>query len=336
MSDVGGPATGPGAIMRLATGYWESRCFLVANQVGVFERLAGGPLTAESLAGALGFQERPTRLLLRALVGLELLTESSDGFANAPQTQLFLVPGSPAYLGNAIRYGADMWEGWTQLQQALESGEPPVQPESYTGGDKEKTRHFVHGMRDRAVGIASALVTTLDLSGRKRLLDIGGGPGTYSELLAQANPDLHATVMDLPEVVAIAADLLAEDGGSGRVDTIAGDYHTTPFPGGNDVVLISGVLHRESEDDCRALIGRAAEALSPGGLLVIADVFTDEGGATPLFAALFGLNMMLSAPSGGVHSDADVATWLDDAGFIGVTRQPFPPPMPHRVVTGTA
>lgn len=324
----------PGPIMRLATGYWESRCFLVANQLGVFEVLGRGPRSAEDLAAELGTKPRPTRLLLNACVGLELLVEGDDGFANTPRTQLFLVPGSPAFLGNAVRYGGDMWEGWSRLEEALVEGRPPVAPESYTGDDPEKTRHFVHGMRERALAIAGALVGLVDLSDRKRLLDVGGGPGTYSAMFVARHPELRSTVMDLPDVVAIAAELLKEGEGGDRVETLAGDYHTTPFPGGHDALLISGVFHRESEQTCRDLIRRAGEALEPGGLLMIADVFTDEGGATPAFAALFGLNMMLSAPDGGVHSDADVVRWLEDAGFRDVARTPFPPPMPHRVVTG--
>ena len=72
----------------------------------------------------------------------------------------------------------------------------------------------------------------------------------------------------------------------------------------------------------------------PNGLLVVSDVFTDAGGAGPAFAALFGLNMLLTAPDGGVHADADVAAWMRDEGLEVVQMQPFPPPMPHRVVIG--
>jgi SAM-dependent methyltransferase len=118
------------------------------------------------------------------------------------------------------------------------------------------------------------------------------------------------------------------------VSTLAGDYHTTKFPTGNDVVLISGVLHRESETGCRELIRRAKDALAPGGLLILSDVFTDHGGTGPLFATLFGLNMMLTAPEGGVHADTDVAAWMAEAGFTHIETRPFPSPMPHRVVTG--
>jgi SAM-dependent methyltransferase len=292
-------------------------------------------MSAETLAGALKLHERPLCLLLKACVGLELLSEGPEGFSNTPRTQLFLVPGSPAYLGDAIRYGADMWEAWGDLERALAEGVPPVKPETYTGDDPEKTRHFVRGMHNRAQGIAKTLVDLVDLTGRRRLLDVGGGPGSYAAMFAAKNPDLRATVLDLPGVVAIAREILDEFDAGDRVDTLAGDYKTTPFPGDCDSVLISGVFHRESESMCRSLIARAKDALDPGGMLIVSDVFADEGGATPVFAALFGLNMMLSAPDGGVHADADVCRWLEEAGFHDVNAQPFPPPMPHRVVVGT-
>jgi predicted O-methyltransferase YrrM len=325
----------PAPIMELATRYWESRCLLTANDLGVFDLLGQGPKPAEEVASTLGLAPRPTRLLLKACVGLGLLEPHERGFANAPSSQAFLVRGSPAYLGNAIRYGSDMWEAWTKLPQALREGLPPIEAESYTGEDPERTRHFVYGMHGRAIGIGAALVPLVDLSGRRRLLDVGGGPGTYSALFARAHPELRATVIDLPEVVRMADEILASLDGGDRVETLAGDYKEVPFPQANDAVLISGVFHRESEETCRALIARARDALLPGGLLIVSDVFTDADGATPVFAALFGLNMMLSAPEGGVHADADVVAWMEQCGFRSIERRPFPPPMPHRVVLAT-
>jgi predicted O-methyltransferase YrrM len=321
--------------MELATTYWESRCLLAANGLGVFAALAGGPLTAETLAARLGVAVRPLALLLRACVGLGLLEAAAGGFRNAPASQLLLVPGTDAYLGDALRYAADMWEPWGRLEDAVTSGRPALAAAEYTGADPARTRNFVYGMHRRALGVGRVLVALVDLAGRRRLLDVGGGPGTYAALFTAACPGLRATVIDLPEVVALADEILGELGARDRVTTLPGDYRTTPFPGGNDVVLVSGVLHRESEATCRALVARARDALVPGGLLVVSDVFTDAGGCTPAFAALFGVNMMLSAPDGGVHADADVAEWMTGAGFAGVERRAFPPPMPHRVVLGT-
>jgi predicted O-methyltransferase YrrM len=328
------PDLNPAPLLRLITAYWESQTLFTASRIGLFEALAPGPLSLEAVAAALNTQPRPTRLLLKACIGLGLVTEDAQGFRNSPLGQVFLTPGTEAYLGNAIRYSDNLYETWGRLEQALREDRPPLAQETYLGADPEKTRQFVYGMHNRALGIGRALVTLVDLSGRRRLLDIGGGPGTYSALLTAQFPGLQAQVLDLPEVVAIAREIVAGMGAAERVSWLPGDYLKTAFPGGNDVVLISGVLHRETEATCRELIERAKASLEPGGLLILSDVFTDAGGGTPAFAALFGLNMLLTAPHGGVHADADVAAWLTAAGCQDITIRPFPPPLPHRVVRG--
>jgi cyclopropane fatty-acyl-phospholipid synthase-like methyltransferase len=141
-------------------------------------------------------------------------------------------------------------------------------------------------------------------------------------------------VLELPAVAAVARELVAAAGASDRVSLRDGDYHSAPFGSGKDVVLMSGMFHRETEQACRSLIQRAADCLVSGGLLAVSDVFTDEGGTHPTFAAMFGLNMMLTAPDGGVHSDSDVKRWMADCGFDDLRVTPLPPPMPHRVVLG--
>lgn len=324
----------PAAIMDMSTAYWRSQVLLTANRLGVFECLAEGPQSLEAVCNALGTHPRATRLLLKACEALELVVEAPDGFVNGLAAAAFLVPNKPGYLGNAIRYSDNLYGTWGKLEQALKTGEPQLAPEAYLGGDSGITRDFVYGMHDRALGIGRVLVELVDLTQCRQLLDVGGGPGTYASLFAQRVPTLKATVLDLPGVIAHAKDIIAGLGVADRVTTLAGSYFDASFPPGNDAVLISGVLHRESQANCRALIKKAAASLDPGGLLVLSDVFTDAGGASPVFATLFGVNMMLTAPEGGVHSDADVGEWLTDAGFRSVKILPFPPPLPHRVVMG--
>jgi predicted O-methyltransferase YrrM len=324
----------PSPIMRLTTAYWESQVLLTANRIGLFTAIGDKTLDAAGVAEQLGTAVRPTQLLLRACVGLGLLTESAEGFANSAISRAFLVAGTPGYMGNAIRYSDNLYDAWGHLETAMREGKPAVPAASYLGSDPEKTRHFVYGMHERALGIGQALVGMVDLSGRRNMLDVGGGPGTYSALFAQRYPDLHSQVLDLPDVVAISATIVAGMGVGDRVTTLPGDYFTTRFPADRDVVLISGVFHRETEANCRSLIERAAASLNSGGLLVISDVFTDASGSQPVFATLFGLNMMLTAPDGGVHADAAVAGWMRDAGLQSREPRPFPPPMPHRLVVG--
>ncbi len=324
----------PRPIMALSTAYWSSQTLLTANRIGLFTVLAEGPLSAEAVSQRLATAPRHTDLFLRACVGLGLVAKDADGYRNSPSAQTFLVPGKPTYLGNALAYSDDLYSVWGRLEETLRTGQPALVPESYLGRDQDQTRHFVRGMHNRALAIGMGLLSLVDLKGRMRLLDVGGGPGTYSALLAQHEPGLHATVLDLPGVVAIAREILAEMGVGAQVGTLPGDYHETAFPDGQDAVLISGVFHRETEAACRSLIARACESLEPGGVLWVSDVFTDAGGVLPPFATLFGVNMMLTAADGGVHGTQEVAAWMTDAGLVDVVIKPFPEPMPHRLVEG--
>lgn len=324
----------PATVMQLSTAYWGSQVLFTANRIGLFPAVASGCHTPTAIATACAVQERPLQLLLQACVALGLLDTGEEGFRVSAVSDMVLVPGNPAYLGDAIRYSDDLYATWGQLEQALREDRPQLPTAEYTGDDSARTRHFVRGMHDRALGIGRSMIDLVDLSGRTRLLDVGGGPGTYSALFTGCTPGLHATVLDLPGVVAIAREIVAEMGMQSRVDFLPGDFTTCEFPTGNDAILISGVFHRESADGCRDLIRRAHRAMGDDGLLVIGDVFTDAGGCSPPFAAMFGLNMLLTAEHGGVHADADVAVWLREAGFARTEVKALPPPMPHRIVLG--
>jgi len=327
-------APDPSGIMALSTAYWGSQALITANRLGIFDALAGGAKTAAETAGELELDERMTGLFLNALAGLGLLEKSGGCYANSRASQVFLTSASPASMNNSLRFMDDLYATWGDLEQALRNGEPVKTATTYLGGDEAQTRHFVYSMHDRALAIGRGLVEVVDLGDRRRLLDVGGGPGTFAALLAGRYPQLRADVLELDGVAAVAEKILEETGAAGQVRMIRGDYHKSDFGSGYDVVLMSGMFHRETAGNCRRLITKAYDCLEPGGLLVVNDVFSDSDGTTPAFSALFGITMMLTAPDGCVHADGDVAAWMRDAGFSQVEQRPFPPPMPHRVLTG--
>ncbi len=325
----------PGAIMSLSTAYWGSQTLLTANRLRLFEAIEKGANTISDISQALTIKERPAALFLNACVALGILCFENERYINTPFTKMLLVPGGPQFLGNAISYSDDLYNTWGNLENALREDKEQLQAENYLGKDAERTKHFVYGMHDRALGVGNAMAGLIDLEGRTQMLDVGGGPGTYSVLFSRRNPGLKSTVLELPPIAEVASQIVQDLGASEQVSFLPGDYHETDFPQNNDVVLISGVFHRESPTSCRSLIQRAVATLNPDGMLIVSDVFTDEGGQGPEFATLFGLNMMLTAPDGCVHADADVAQWMQTAGLKGTRITPFPAPMPHRMVIGT-
>jgi hypothetical protein len=146
------------------------------------------------------------------------LLQQQDGvYSNAPDTARFLVPGCPGDLSGAIRYNRDVYPAWGRLGELARTGRPVELPDLHLGSDAERTRTFVLSMHGRALGIGMGVVPHLDLAGRRRLVDVGGGPGTYSVLIARRFESIACTVLDLPAVAEIATELIAQQGMSDRV-----------------------------------------------------------------------------------------------------------------------
>jgi predicted O-methyltransferase YrrM len=324
----------PSRILDMASAFYESGVLFSASDLGLFGYLeANAGSDAAAVAEGCSLDYRGCRLLLDGCVALGLLEKEGELYRNTPEVSTFLVPGARGDLSKAIRYNRDVYDAWGKVAELARTGTPVESPELHLGDDPDRTRAFVLSMHGRALGIGRAVIPGINLDGCGQLLDVGGGPGAYSSLIAEKYPDISCTVIDLPAVATIADELIADAGLSDRVKTIKGDYHTVAFPSGNDAVIFFGVLHQESPEDIIMLFKKAYEALNPGGVIYVMDMMTDATHTSPKFSALFAVNMALTTNNGWVFSDDELKGWLAEAGFSDFSCGPLPPPMPHWLAT---
>jgi len=321
-------------IIEMAGAFYSSQILFTSSDLGVYAFLANSPgSTVEEIASGCELNPRGCRLLLDACVAVGLLKKQSGRYHNSEAADRHLVPGSPEDLSAAIRYNRDVYRAWGNLPQFARSGRPVESPEIHLGEDPERTRDFVLAMHGRALGIGRSIVPQLDFEGRRRLLDLGGGGGTYSALIAQQHPEISCTVIDFPGILAVAEELIAEQGVCDRVKTLPGDYHTIELPEGHDAAILFGILHQESADSIVEILQRTYEALKPGGVIYVMDMMTDSTHTAPEFSALFAVNMALTTHDGWVFSDEQLQTWLAAAGFVDIAISHLAPPMPHWLAT---
>lgn len=324
-------------IIDLASAFYGSAVLFSALDLAVFTHIqALGPEAhVAALAKVTHSSERGLRLLLDACVAVGLLRKTDEIYQNTPVGEQCLVAGSPADLSRTILYNRDVYAAWGQLSNLVKTGEPVEDPALHLGGDDGRTQRFARSMRGRALAIGRSVIPMIDLTGCRTLLDLAGGPGTYAELLAQANPELVCTTLDLPAISAVAKACIAEAGLSERVHCVAGDYHVNTFESASfDAVTIFGALHQENLDEIEGILERAFVALKPGGKIFILDMMTDASHTWPSFSALFAVNMALTTAHGWVFSDEELKHVMQKVGFeVGPTR-PVPPPMPHWLVEG--
>jgi len=183
--------------------------------------------------------------------------------------------------------------------------------------------------------MAPKVVKALDLSGRKRLLDLGGGPGTYAIQFCLENPGLSAVIFDLPGTRPFAEKTVERFGLSGRVGFAAGDFNEDPLPSGFDVAWLSQILHGEGPEDGVRLVAKAAKALLPGGILLIHEFLLEDTMDRPLHPALFSLNMLVGTEKGQSYSEGQVRAMMEAAGLHDIRRIDLPSPATSAILCGT-
>jgi ubiquinone/menaquinone biosynthesis C-methylase UbiE len=304
-------------LMRLVHGFESAKILLVANDLGLFQRL-GEERLAVDVAGELGVNPRALDLLMNALTALGLLEKSAAGFRNAPVAAAYLADDS--YRGHIFRHIHHCWESWNDLAGVVRRGGPDLVRESVILHDEEGwNRDFIRGMDDVTRELAPQVVAQLDLTGARRLLDVGGGPATYARAFLTAHPHLaEVTVFDLPFALEIARERLKGFDRRKDVHLLEGDFHRDSFGSGFDAIWVSQVLHSQNEVDCRMLLTKAAQALAPGGRLFVHEFLLDDSLTRPLTAALFAVHMLVMTAAGRAYSGSEIAEWLRQSGLVDV------------------
>jgi SAM-dependent methyltransferase len=272
-------------------------------------------------------------MLLDALTSLGLLEKRGMAYTATPFSSEFLSRASERYMGHIIMHHHHLMSGWARLHEAVQNGGPIRERVSH--GDDEIVREsFLMGMFNLASLLAPRIAQAVDLAGCRRLLDLGGGPGTYAIHFCMANPDMTAVVYDLPTTRSFAESTVARFELSGRIAFTPGDYHADPVPNGFDAAWLSHILHADGPSACAALLRKAVQALDPGGVLMVQEFILDDTRDGPQFPALFSLNMLLGTDAGQSYSQGELAAMLTEAGLTDVRRIALDLPNGAGVMTG--
>jgi len=313
----------PDELNRYLRGFMESRLLLSAIELGLFTAVGSGA-TAADVAAGINADKRATEMILNALVAIELMEKDGDLFRNGAIAADYLVEGARHDSIQATRHPARLWHSWSTLTEAVKAGT------SVTGDrgarDEEQTRAFIAAMHKNAEFRGKMVVAQLDLAGVNRLLDLGGGSGAYTIAFLAQKPDMRATLFDLPSVIPLSKNYVAQAKLSDRVDFMAGSMISDPLGEGYDLVWVSAICHMWGETENRELIRRVYESLNPGGRIIIQDFVLEESKTAPRMAAIFALNMLVNTKSGATYTGAEYHSWMQAAGFREVVRKPLPGP----------
>ena len=299
--------------------YWETKILLTAAKLDLFSALDGKPKTAREVAERIGAHEPTLSLLLNALVAMKLLAKEGEQYGNSSVADKHLARRSPHYIGHLLLLHDAEWNNWGKLEETIRTGNRSVdrhvfETDPELGGN-------VLAVLDR-IGRQSGpeLAKRLQLMGPLRMLDLGGGAGTNAIAFCQVCPELTATVFDLPATLRVTEKTVKEAGLDSRIALRSGNFNRDSLGGPYDLVLMSDILHYQTDESNEVLVGKVFAHLAPGGRLVIKDRFLDEAGTGPAWTTAFAVHILVNTQEGGCYRTGDAIRWMAKAGFASIVE----------------
>lgn len=316
----------PDHIMRTASGYGIARALLAAVGLGLYTRLADGPMTLDEAIAAFGLQRRPAMDFLDFLVSADLLGRDGDGksalYRNTEATAMFLDRRRPEYIGGIL----ELWDTrnyrfWSDLPDGLRSGK--AQNETGHAGKSffetlyagpERLEAFMKAMNGASIRNFEALARVFPFGNYGTLADIGGADALLSRCVAQVHPDIDCVSFDLPVVTGIAGRRIAEAGLDERITALAGDFFADPLPKA-DVITMGMILHDWNLERKKLLVRKAHEALPEGGAFIAIEALIDDARRENSFGLFLSLTMLLEFGDAFDFTGAEFVGWCREAGF---------------------
>jgi SAM-dependent methyltransferase len=300
----------------------HARAIVLATELGVWDVIGSGGLTAEAVATSCRTHPAATTRLLNLLVTMRYLSLEGREYRLERHVRRWMLADARGSIRDAILMKRLEWRWMEGLEDFVRTGAPVNVHATMTDEDWGL---YQRGMRAQAGLIAPLLVRQVPLPrGATAMLDIGGSHGYFSVVLCRRHAGLRAVVFDLPEAVQHAAPLLAREGMGDRVVHQAGNALTDEMgAAAYDLVLLFSLVHHFDDATNRRLVWRAARALRPGGVMVIGEALrpsSPNGGGQ--LGAFFDLYFGLTSQS-GTWTFAEMASWQKEAGLAPRTGIPL-------------
>ena len=307
-------------VNEMITGCWRTQVIHEVVKLGLPEHLAAGQGNSDALAVSLGVDADGLYRLLRGMAALGLASHVADHQFELTDEGATLCASHPESLrGVALHWGDRQWKSFGLLGKAIQTGRSQMQAGSAGFVDLQRdaaqAEVFNRAMAEQSLRIGEAAARAYDFSHFDAVLDVGGGFGAVLVAVLKSVPRLRGDSFDLPAVADSAAAYLRKSGVGDRAGFVAGSFFEQ-VPRGYDCHVLKYIVHDWDDAHSITLLSRCAQALAPGGVvLLLEQVLPELVTADPGVAGMVRGDLIMLNIGGKERTAAQYRVLLAQAGL---------------------
>jgi len=291
----------------------EANILIAAIKFKVFTHLGSASRTSEFISRKANLNSEGTVALLDALCAMKVITKTQTKYKNSAETYKHLCETSKDYKKGTVFLKQDNREEWSGLVDVIREGR---KTDAFEVEDDSKYRElFTHAMHERSDKYSKNLANFVTRKPVGNLVDIGGGPGSYSAEILKLDKKANALLIDRSSSLKVAINLLKKQSLHKRFKFRPGDLFEVSFGSENDTILYSNILHIYNKNENIILLKKIHASLKLGGRIIIVDLFLDASRTRPFDAAMFSLTMLMFTETGRTYGTNETKTLLREIGF---------------------
>ena len=314
----------------ILAGFVYSQTLSAAYKLGLLECLKDQIATLDEIASACDLEHDAALTLIKAATAIDLLQEVEPNTWTLGElgASIHGNPGVQSMLRHHDLLYRDMADPAHLLRAREGAALRGYWP--YVDGDHNDTvaaARYSELMADSQHLIANHILDAIRLKPGQRLLDIGGGTGTFARLASERFPDAATAVFDLPQVIAAISPRHR-----GEMEVVSGNMFADPIPKSFDTISLVRILHDHDDGPVDHLLSRCFDALPNGGELIIAEPMAGTRNAEAIGHTYFGFYLWAMG-SGRPRTRKELTAALKRAGFHAIKENRTHIPALVRVIT---
>lgn len=290
-------------------------------------------MTREELVDATGLSDYAVKCLTDAslCIGTILIDDETDRFRLSKAGWFLLT--DPATRVN-LDFNHDVnYEGWFLLEDALKEGRPaglkhfgdwPTVYEGLSSLPPQVQKSwfgFDHFYSDSS--FPEALKVVFEQHKTRTLLDVGGNTGRWAMQCVSHDPDVHVTILDLPQQIGLMKEATKGMPGADRVDgfgtNLLDPNAALPTDRHYDAIWMSQFLDCFSGEEIVSILKRAVKIMDKESRLYIMETLWDRQKYEPAALCLTLTSLYFTAIANGnskMYHSEDMIKYAEEAGLV--------------------